>query len=272
MGGKNSGSNIHTDPLGTSAWNTLLLGQKLWVLFPPDTNEAGLKTAATLDLKLGSKKGCNKSSSLCNQQQPVDFCAAGWFANMLPNLPADIDEQKILFIQEVGETVFVPAGWFHAVLNLSTTVCVTQNYASPYDYSKVSRALYSGGHEENEVADEWRVKVAENQMWSDVLTNSTHQHSAIDFCVHCSKSSSGNICQLLENRPVCVKCENSALHNDEYALISTSDVKKEFGLDLVHGDFEDDEIPPSLEKREGGVFFLRSHIKQMTDCDEQDCD
>jgi hypothetical protein len=37
----------------------------------------------------------------------------------------------IEFIQEAGETVFIPAGWWHCVVNLDFNMCITENFI-PY--------------------------------------------------------------------------------------------------------------------------------------------
>ena len=48
------------------------------------------------------------------------------------------------FTQYPGETVYVPHGWWHAVLNITHTVGITQNYCSRRNFDDVWRATRSG--------------------------------------------------------------------------------------------------------------------------------
>lgn len=157
IGPRYSGSCLHVDPLGTSAWNTLLLGRKLWVLFPPSTVESDIKSHSN-----------------------SEHCVGDWFINVLPTIDPIIAASRIQFVQKEGETVYVPAGWHHAVLNLECTVCVTQNFASPCHYPEVASQLYSydGWDDDGEVVDNWRVAVETH--WPD-LKDYINCH-----CVHCN--------------------------------------------------------------------------------------
>jgi hypothetical protein len=134
IGPKNSGSNIHIDPLATSAWNMLLIGRKLWILFPPDIDESELKSATSL--------GGGES-----KEEALDFCAAGWMVHILTNLSVDVYSRRVQFVQQKGETIFVPEGWWHVVLNLETTLAVTQNFAHVHSYEKVSSALFEADYD-----------------------------------------------------------------------------------------------------------------------------
>ena len=55
--------------------------------------------------------------------------AVAWFAHVYPTLleAAEPSHRPLTAIQRPGETMFVPGGWWHVVLNLDTAVAVAQN-------------------------------------------------------------------------------------------------------------------------------------------------
>jgi histone arginine demethylase JMJD6 len=130
FGPERSGSTVHVDPLATNAWNTLLHGQKRWVLFPPHVPKYIVKGKDVI------RKG-------------EDDEASHYFMYILPriqqNLAFNTSEWTCYeFTQQPGETVFVPNGWWHAVLNLTHTVGVTQNYCSPRNFEAVWKKTRTG--------------------------------------------------------------------------------------------------------------------------------
>jgi hypothetical protein len=257
IGPRNSGSSVHIDPLGTSAWNTLLFGVKLWALFPPSVEEA--------DLQLPVDTAGATTDGAEPEPVPVASCAAYWFSTVFPNLSKSTLRQCTQFQQQAGETVFVPAGWHHAVLNMDTTVCVTQNFASPGNYTEVARCLYESASSTGNAhdVDDWRDGVLDK--WphlADLLTR---------HCVHCGDGSRGNAIELLLDRPVCVSCQEE--RKDEYELISGAQALALYGLDL--GEMDPDDTPPYLLKkapasRRKVKFYLHAHVRDCLDEEEEE--
>lgn len=108
VGPERSGTTVHIDPLSTSAWNTLIEGQKRWVLFPPHV-----------------KKHVVKGRGLIRDDE--DDEAIHYFMNILPRVKRkaasrrhDVDTEDAdyhnfacyEFTQNAGETVFIPHGWW----------------------------------------------------------------------------------------------------------------------------------------------------------------
>lgn len=109
IGPSRSGSSFHKDPNATSAWNAVIRGRKKWLMFPPDCPPPGVFP----------------SGDEGDVTAPVSITE--WFLNFY-NRETILENGALECIVEEGEIIFVPMGWWHCVLNLETSIAITQNY------------------------------------------------------------------------------------------------------------------------------------------------
>ena len=123
IGPKRSGTTVHRDPMGTSAWNAVTLGVKRWVLFEPQEDRVLVK---------GRKY----------RVKGEDDEAIHYFDFILPRLrSAHPDLNVYECLQESGDLIYVPGQWWHGVLNLSDTVAVTHNYCGWDNFDDVYKRI-----------------------------------------------------------------------------------------------------------------------------------
>ncbi|KAI4388722.1 hypothetical protein MLD38_001027 [Melastoma candidum] len=127
IGPERSGASWHVDPALTSAWNTLLSGRKRWALYPPGK------------VPLGVTVHVSDENGDVHVDTPTSL---QWWLDYYPLLAEE--DKPIECTQLPGETIYVPTGWWHCVLNLETTVAVTQNYANSKNFEFVCLDLAPG--------------------------------------------------------------------------------------------------------------------------------
>ena len=127
-----SGTPMHDHPL-TVSWNVLTEGTKLWCVLPPDSTDGAL----------GFREGEEEES------------AREFFERGREELPEDCR----VIVQREGEIVYVPAGWFHVVLNLTVTVAISNSVCTVQDFFKNWAELLEA---DPEMAEEWLRRVGED--------------------------------------------------------------------------------------------------------------
>ncbi|KAG0263471.1 hypothetical protein BG011_008764 [Mortierella polycephala] len=126
IGPQRTGAPWHIDPSGTSAWNTLLSGHKRWALYPPHIVPPGHDPT---------------SSKLIS--------SVSWYLDIYPLLPPE--SRPIEIVQHPGQTIYIPSGWWHMVLNMDDTVAVTQNFADETNLTQVKHALLADKAETSQI-------------------------------------------------------------------------------------------------------------------------
>ncbi len=150
MGPARSGTGLHVDPMGTHAWVTVVEGLKRWVLFPFGTNP--------------------QSIGIQDPQIPSALWFTHWYDRAIDAVPGAIE-----VLQHPGETVYVPAGWPHLVLNLESTVAITHNYAT--EFPTMDRIATSVYNEEPELYDKW-IQVLQG-VRPDLVEHIVHDSTAV---------------------------------------------------------------------------------------------
>lgn len=102
---------FHADVFSSYSWSANVYGRKRWILFPPGEEQT--------------------------------------FKDSFENLPYDISTENISvtkhfdIIQEPGEVIFVPSGWYHQVWNLDNTVSINHNWINGCNINIMFRSLTS---------------------------------------------------------------------------------------------------------------------------------
>ncbi|KAF9122023.1 hypothetical protein BGW39_010081 [Mortierella sp. 14UC] len=122
VGPQRTGAPWHVDPSGTSAWNTLLSGHKRWALYPPHTVPPGHDPTSS-----------ERKTSV------------SWYLDVYPYLPPESLPLEI--VQNPGQTIYLPSGWWHMVINMDDTVAVTHNFADEANLLQVKRSLLGDDRE-----------------------------------------------------------------------------------------------------------------------------
>ncbi|KAG2520976.1 hypothetical protein JM16_006507 [Phytophthora kernoviae] len=151
IGPKKSGSGFHIDPNATNAWNGVIRGSKKWIMFPPGQVPPGIHP---------SEDGSEVSA-------PVSLME--WFVTFykeVQKLPAHL--KPLEGICREGETMFVPHGWWHTVLNIEESVAMTQNFVSSGNVKSVLQFLTEKPDQVSGCPTEQRPKLG--GMFRDVIS------------------------------------------------------------------------------------------------------
>ncbi|XP_018573922.1 jmjC domain-containing protein 4 [Anoplophora glabripennis] len=108
MGVKNTWTPFHADVFTSYSWSANVCGRKKWLLFPP--GEENL------------------------------------LRDDMGNLPYDVSNSKssvkcFEIIQDSGEAIFVPSGWYHQVWNLKDTISVNHNWVNGCNIKKMCMSM-----------------------------------------------------------------------------------------------------------------------------------
>ncbi|XP_022250486.1 jmjC domain-containing protein 4-like isoform X2 [Limulus polyphemus] len=156
LGPKGSWTPFHADVFGSYSWSANVCGKKKWLLFPPGDEEN------LVDWK--GEMAYDISSPLLKDK------------NCYPKA-SKLQRIGIEIIQEAGEVVFVPSGWFHQVWNLEDTISINHNWMNGFNLHLIWKNLFQALNSvEKEISD-----CKDMEGWSDHCQVVLKAHHGMNF-------------------------------------------------------------------------------------------
>lgn len=109
---------LHCDVLGSFSWSHNVTGKKEWTFFLPE------ETWCLMDSS--NRPATSIHEAVTQTDRFRDFCQA---------TPLKVCSLSFCWIsckkliQETGQTLFVPSGWYHEVVNLEETMSINHNWS-----------------------------------------------------------------------------------------------------------------------------------------------
>ncbi|XP_035704970.1 2-oxoglutarate and iron-dependent oxygenase JMJD4 isoform X1 [Folsomia candida] len=125
LGPKGSWTPLHADVYGSFSWSVNIAGQKKWHLYPP---------------------GNERRFQMSNRQSHPQYNSEN----------AGIEGQDFIeVVQQAGETIFVPSGWFHVVWNVSDVISINHNWFNGANICYIWHQLQNALAEVKQEIAEW---------------------------------------------------------------------------------------------------------------------
>lgn len=148
---------LHADVYCSFSWSANVTGRKKWTLFPP-----------------GEEK------KLTNEQNQLQ---------LLFDPEKNVDVKHYVIIQEKGDAIFVPSGWYHQVENQLDTISINHNWNNgcniQFMWEILNKSLIDVEHEIGQFSDTPDY-YSECQCLLKALCGANHE-SFIDFILFIAK-------------------------------------------------------------------------------------
>ncbi|XP_028128145.1 2-oxoglutarate and iron-dependent oxygenase JMJD4 [Diabrotica virgifera virgifera] len=158
MGSNGTWTPFHADVFSSYSWSANVFGKKRWLIFPPGNEEILRNSLGDLPYDVEGKESISiardcmsiRTESISIAKESISTAKESISSRKESMLirsghSSDTDKQCIEVVQNPGEAIFIPSGWYHQVQNISYAISVNHNWVNGCNinmmYESLLRAL-----------------------------------------------------------------------------------------------------------------------------------